>query len=76
MCVKTGYSTSPKLSNANLYLDLITMVKKRVRDADVLSEAPAKASTQDSDSGSDEVIFNSSFLALTSPLTACRISMW
>jgi len=31
-------------------------VKKRVRDAEVLPEALVQASTQDDDSGSDEVI--------------------
>lgn len=41
------------------------MVKKRVRDAEVLPEAPVQVSMQDDDSGSDEVDF---LVTLQSPL--------
>lgn len=37
------------------YFSPIEMVKKRVRDPDILPEAPVQASKQDEDSGSDEV---------------------
>jgi hypothetical protein len=33
------------------------MVKKRVRDADLLQEAPAQSAAEDDESGSDEVSF-------------------
>ena len=45
--------------------NFIKMVKKRVRDAEVLPEAPVQASTQDDDSGSDEVDF---LVTMQSPL--------
>jgi hypothetical protein len=47
----------PNLASTGLqFRNPIKMVKKRIRDAEVLPEAPAQASTQDDDSGSDEVI--------------------
>jgi hypothetical protein len=45
--------------------NFIKMVKKRVRDAEVLPEAPVQASTQGDGSGSDEVDF---LVTLQSPL--------
>lgn len=58
-CAKNG-SPPRALSFASISFQLsnnFKMVKKRVRDADVLPEGPVQASTQDDDSGSDEVKF-------------------
>jgi hypothetical protein len=56
---QNGYLTSTSFNRATSIFPLpnsVKMVKKRVRDAEVLPEASVQASIQDDDSGSDEVI--------------------